>query len=55
MAKEVEGISVSNNGYMSNHDGHIELYAEIDSVFSYALYQNHVAVIRTVMIRGIPN
>ena len=51
--KETEDtISESKTSFIPNYDGRIELQADINTFFSYALQQNRVPIIRTVTVKN---
>lgn len=50
---EEDSAEPSDDHYEVDHDGSIELQADINTFFSYALQQNRVPVVRTVTVKNL--
>ena len=50
--QEAEIAAQPVDSYAQNYDGSIELQADINTFFSYALQQNRVAIVRTVTVKN---
>ena len=51
-SEEIEAVPASNESFSPQYDGRIELQADINDFFSYALQQNRVAIVRSVTIKN---
>lgn len=49
---EQEAPQIENISFIPSHDGTIEMIADVNGVFTYALQQNHVALVRSVTIKN---